>query len=242
MQAAFLDDALCLGLAQLLYPSVRFDRSGVTYSEQDKAFHAEFQEHLDAQFGEPSIVGRRFEAEGWDVIFQVGPADLQLVATSLPPCECGPCDHANCYESAPCQDGDGSRGCRHTDHDTRLTPDVSWIETRKRLGYQDLNRHCCTQCPWGDETKERWLLDPGARWYPSPTSGTVRVECKPDLGDDFPAVLRQVLRYDHEGSHDQRCVIVRRSAFERVTWDQVAAMFKASGITLLHEAEPLDQP
>jgi hypothetical protein len=64
----------------------------------------------------------------------------------------------------------------------------------------------------------------------------VRVELKPDLGDDFPAVLRQVKRYPRSGL-DRCCVIVRRASFEHVTWPQVVAMFDDSDLTLMFEAD-----
>lgn len=64
----------------------------------------------------------------------------------------------------------------------------------------------------------------------------IRVELKPDLGDDFPSVLRQVLRYPaSDYSSSQRCVVVRRASFERVTWEQVSTMFTESGISLIRE-------
>lgn len=64
------------------------------------------------------------------------------------------------------------------------------------------------------------------------------VECKPDLGDDYPAVLRQVQRYissERFGFSGTSCVLVRRHAFEAVTWEQVQKIFAASGIKLLTE-------
>jgi hypothetical protein len=63
----------------------------------------------------------------------------------------------------------------------------------------------------------------------------VCAELKPDLGDDYPAVLRQVLRYPTTYP-DRRCVIARRAQFAQVTWDQVVRIFEASGITLMPES------
>lgn len=62
------------------------------------------------------------------------------------------------------------------------------------------------------------------------------VECKPDLGDDYPAVLRQVLRYPRD-YFDFACVVVRRASFQFVTWEQVVTIFGASGIRLIAESE-----
>lgn len=66
----------------------------------------------------------------------------------------------------------------------------------------------------------------------------IRLELKPELGDDFPTVLRLVQRYPiSDYSASRRCVIARRASFERVTWQQVVAMFADSGIGLLRETE-----
>jgi hypothetical protein len=62
----------------------------------------------------------------------------------------------------------------------------------------------------------------------------VHVECKPDLGDDYPAVLRQVQRYmSSEHFSGTACVLVRRHAFTGVTWEQVREIFTASSIKLI---------
>jgi len=78
-------------------------------------------------------------------------------------------------------------------------------------------------------------------WKPS---RSIAVECKPDLGDDYPNVLRQISRYpafDMWGSYHistrHKCVLVRRARFEGVTWDQVSDIFAASGVRLVREAE-----
>jgi uncharacterized protein (DUF3820 family) len=72
----------------------------------------------------------------------------------------------------------------------------------------------------------------------APMIGRACIECKPDLGDDYPAVLRQVQGYRRDRSYFGRCcVVARRYAFERVTWEQVGRIFAASEIVLLAEGE-----
>jgi hypothetical protein len=69
----------------------------------------------------------------------------------------------------------------------------------------------------------------------------VYIECKPALGDDFPAVLRQVKAYDYRDDglvYVRRCVAVQRYSFERVQYEDVARMFAASGIHLLPVSSP----
>jgi len=74
-----------------------------------------------------------------------------------------------------------------------------------------------------------------ARW--------VFAELKPDLGDDFPAALRQVKRYPMRtppwSDNADLCipvVLVRRATFEQVTWEQVAAIYSSSGVELVKES------
>lgn len=99
--------------------------------------------------------------------------------------------------------------------------------------------HANEECPWrhlpsNDATRD--LFRYGSTEFYGPDSPMIRVELKPDLGDDFPTVLRQVLRYP-SNPRDRRCVLVRRFSCERVTWEQVSSMFQASGIRLVMESE-----
>ena len=66
------------------------------------------------------------------------------------------------------------------------------------------------------------------------------VECKPDLGDDFPAVLRQIKARDTSTYHSRSVLLVRRAQFERVTLDNVSAIFLAASIKLLIESDLAD--
>ncbi len=252
LQASFLVDDRCFRLARLLYPRHHFDRDAAERvwgrSPESVAFYREFKEHLQPVFGSPKIADRQFEVDGWDVVYRVAPADLTLVVKSLPGCACGPCDHGDCPELAPCR---GARtlsyGCRHDRCTNRFTPTIEWlsaassIERSRKLSYGFFGPsggHCTPACPWADEAKADWLLgDPDDyRWFQPSMPGRVLVECKPDVGDDFPAVLRQVTSY-RSGPGDQRCVVIRRAEFEKVSWEQVEAIFAASQIVLLREAQ-----
>ncbi len=147
MQASFLDDGHCIRLAKLLYPKP-------PYMEIDerKNWHGPAKwvpatadnERSAKLYNDPEVIRRRFEVQGWDVVYGVN-----------------------------------------------------------------------------------WLGDYGGR---------IRVELKPTLGDDFPTVLRQVKSYSYD-ERDRRCVVARRASFEKVAWEQVVAMFAASKITLLREAQ-----
>lgn len=246
MQAAFLDDARCFRLARMLYPNSPFDRQAISrdrkWGAHGAALWQRFSEHIDAQHEDASIVSRQFEAGGWDVTYGVSSASLWLEVISLPPCSCDECDHeGDCPGSSPCHGGSSEQDhlCRHRRHAERAMP-------TKDTGYWPWSKsetHCDDTCPWSDERTAHWLLrdddkDAFDHWFQSSMPGVIRVECKPDLGDDFPTVLRQVTRYEREHG-DRCCVVVRRASFERVAWEQVAAMFAASKVTLLREAQLL---
>ena len=183
----------------------------------------------------------------------------RLIGTLLPPCTCE-CDHTECSAFSGCG-GDQDWTCRHkgctevrgTEHGQHCTTGCPWAEDG------DMQRSVKDVAPesrgWGagrgdvtgDVTKAHWLrygLKKGHRYGPDRIRRygfddepfPFRVELKPDLGDDYPAVLRQVTGYRYpEGSN--RCVVARRYAFESVTWDQVRKIFAASGITLVAESE-----
>ena len=102
------------------------------------------------------------------------------------------------------------------------------------------DHHCGSDCFWNQKNlrdpRRAWLRE-DSHFYQPAYAGYILVECKPDLGDDYPAVLRQVTRYPTDSWRDRGCVLVRRYRFEQVTWDQVATIFKASDITLMQEGD-----
>ena len=66
----------------------------------------------------------------------------------------------------------------------------------------------------------------------------VVIELKPDLGDDYPSVLRQMQRYPTSPKlKERKLLIVRRARFTTVSFEQVKAFFKSADITLLMEWE-----
>lgn len=251
MQARFLDNNWCLALGCALLPESAADilapaeMPNPTANRLYNGFVARFPgmlpEGLLRKWTPPTVTSRQFEYGGWDVGFTIEPA--VLIITMKPgesakalPCTCGPCDHDTCPEAAPCRGGDNTRRwCKHTNCDRRqrrLDP----LEAAK------MGRHCDKACPW-----EKWPRTP--YWDANSLKAFVehdayleahdalplRVECKPDLGDDYPAVLRQVRSYDkREGLPT---VVARRARFEAVTWEQVQAIFLASGVKLIREPE-----
>ena len=240
MQARFLDGEWCFALADRLRPR-RAGRYGIDAARELLDADACYQlfrdccevEECGAE-AEPS-----FEDKGWDVTYTIAAASIFTHRTRLvpplPACSCQ-CDHAaDCGANARCRGGTGEHSisasayCRHQDHNRGI----------------DARSHCSDDCYWsgnGQLTSDQreWLKQAHHEFGPA-YEGRIRVELKPDLGDDYPAVLRQVKGYPSE-YRDKRCVVVRRHAFQHVTWEQVQKMFAASGISLLAESEITSPP
>lgn len=66
---------------------------------------------------------------------------------------------------------------------------------------------------------------------------TFAVELKPDLGDDYPSVLRQVMRYKRGYPVDKAVLLVRGACFGQVSWNQVCEIFARAEITAISETE-----
>jgi hypothetical protein len=252
MQAQFLDDDWCLRLATLLVPDLAGGH-GETAARREMEGIAEYQEFRECVRPEvkaATVRNRSFEYGGWDVHFEVSPAVVKAWVISLEPlmpaarCICH-CDHdADCKPGASCHGGPDRfpEYCQHRGHD--------------RAKDWGSGAHCTEGCPWarGGRFQERVVNQDGNILTAYPTkAGWLKhgnehghsysvgylspflVELKPDLGDDYPAVLRQVGGYK-AASCPYRCVVARRHAFEHVEWDQVKKIFAASGITLLAES------
>jgi hypothetical protein len=231
MQALFLDDAHCFALADLLHPRLKgtYTLAGIRKAiENDPIYKAvsaccELELHADAR-----ITRRKFEDRGWDITFGIGSGAVSITRVSvsppLPACICE-CQHTDCPPDSGCKTGPKRWLCRHIAHKNRSFADCD---------------HCTPACYWSSEgpltREQRMWLNETQHWVEPEYRGTIRAELKPDLGDDYPAVLRQVTSYPNEKG-DKRCVIARRYEFEHVTWEQVKQIFAASNIVLLAEGE-----
>lgn len=103
--------------------------------------------------------------------------------------------------------------------------------------------------------EHRGTLDVAVYQPNTSRSPRVTIELKPDLGNDYPSVLRQIQRYalyeeEYGGNGgrsrgkaaskkvpDRKLLIARRARFSSVSYEQVKAFFKSADITLLMEHE-----
>lgn len=235
MQVAFLEDAVRLAVTEAVEPN--FPAMAVTLESNawihDLATRA-FPECFDVELKPTTTSTPSFETDGWDVVFAASPATVKVTMRQAPPCTCDECDHDDCSSVSDCHHGTVDIRCVHRKCQGRERRN-SWRAPRR--GHHD-------GCFYSEDG-QRWertfqglsledvLQDLSWRpWTPTPST-TVAVELKPDLGDDFPSVLRAIKRRRHTADH--RCLIVRRAAFKLVTWEQVSQVFAAEGISLLLE-------
>jgi hypothetical protein len=66
-------------------------------------------------------------------------------------------------------------------------------------------------------------------------SGRIYVECKPSISDDYPSVMRQVLKYSGDGGI--KVVVARSISSMSVPLESIRQIFRRSGIHLILESE-----
>lgn len=210
MQAAFLDEARCLAVADRLGMRKSRSLAAAWKVAGEDPLVERFRQHVELTESDMWAEDAEFEVKGWDVVYTIEPARIDRRITSPPPCVC------------------------HCDDDHGYYCQRRAIEGEPGKVRTEWQYHCDDKCPWRDREIGYWLTT--RHQYSGPgRAAQVHVELKPDLGDDYPSVLRQVNSYRYE--RGLRCVIARRSAFDHVTWDQVVRIFDASGIDLIAEHE-----
>jgi len=194
-QIRFLDEAVRLAVARRL----GFEELDGEICGKRRSIAKRVADAMDCPVHEREkalgVSGVRFEDQGWDVAFEIHPANY-----------------------------------------------VAWIDAPHRKDYIELLEN------WGmgalaAKTKARIQPNHGtldvAVYTPNPgRRPRVLIELKPDLGDDYPSVLRQMQRYPADSKRsDRKLLIVRRARFTTVSYEQVQAFFRTADITLLMEWE-----
>lgn len=226
MQIRFLDDDLCLALATRLGFETLQDHPNCS---REIALGKAVKSHLDSKASESLEELRtektRFEEGGWDVSFTIRQAAYSLLV-----------EREGMETLLTCLKGVADRNPEHQ-HLERIQLAVEsaerYIEKYDKdkaaadnsysgyLSFYDRD-HCLASVRPAYNNKAEF----------------VRIELKPDLGDDYPAVLRQMKRYPGFGASGVGMVLlVRRAQFSTVSFEQVKAFFKNEGVWLIMEAE-----
>lgn len=237
MQVAFLEHAVRLAVAEAIDPN--FHAKAVTLESHvwlhDLATRA-FPDCFDIELTPATASTPSFETEGWDVVFVASPATVEVTMRQLPPCTCRECDHERCPDESKCRQGTSDSECLHWEC-VRRQRTYPW--RAPRYGHHDDCYYSAKSQLWERTFQglslEEVFQDLSRRSWAPYSSTTIAVELKPDLGDDYPSVLRAMKRRRHTADH--RCLITRRAAFKHVTWAQVSQVFATEGITLLLEDE-----
>jgi hypothetical protein len=253
MQAAFLDDDACWRLAKQVLPETMlaaYDADRVR-ALASTATPAAIHRYIGARIHSAAVAERQFEVDGWDVVYRLTPSIAEILlkeAREIPECVCD-CQHNDCPEHAKCQGGEESYACEHRSCANRAPIDLEGFSSG-RVSEQSY-AHCSPACPWHDQRVWQWIRqlgggnEHGYRYVDEFVEDrlghrSVYVECKPDLGDDYPGVLRQVARYPVRPSR-VRVVLVRRFASEAVSWEQAVKIFAASEVELVRESDVRQQ-
>lgn len=234
MQVAFLDATVRMAITEAVEPN--FPAMAVTLESHRwlNQLAGAFPDCFDIEHESATTSTPSFETGGWDVVFKASPATVKVTMRQTPHCTCGECHHDGCPVESSCREGTVSVTCAHWRCDQR-EPKDPWQWPRR--GHHDDCFYSNKSQRWDRTYKGLDLADllqelTWGPWAPTPST-TVAVELKPDLGDDFPSVLRAIKR--RRTAADHRCLIARRADFKHVTREQVSQVFAAEGITLILE-------
>lgn len=166
-----------------------------------------------------------FEKNGWDVVIHAQ-VTLEVTETRTG-CHCH-CDPDRCARSMPTAFTLAEWGARLAE------PEEQWSKCYTNWSPSRRDEHCVADCPasWSsqrykDATHHLWDQE------------TLYVELKPSLGDDYPTVLRDVIRRRDRDRHwsGRAVVLVDGARFTGVTLEQVRKIFRSQQVALLTTAE-----
>jgi hypothetical protein len=155
----------------------------------------------------------------------------------------GPCIYRNgsligIYVSATSEEGRTELARLQVDVD-RCTTEIAWLETS---GPQTPPRDCMAEIEfevrgWDAAVILHFHLGDLKDRF----TERYAVEAKPALGDEYPAVLRQIKHHghpwEHPGDRVPRVLLVERLTAAGATKEQIEAIFSASGIQLVMLAD-----
>jgi len=247
LQAKFTQDAYCLAAVAMFSAGQKISTAAEVHADSKIQVGIALTERLLSFH--PAIADRSFEENAWDVQFDFTSAHSELDTSHEPVCSCTSLPLPNFPEGKE----------YHPDHrddrliyETRVRINKNRLKPKLRDG--DASPHdgesrfaAFTRATEHEVACIRSSMTYFNVWSGSLDSEIVHrkslrfgLELKPSIGDDFPAVLRQVHRYKSQraGQHNDRtAVVVGEFRSASVPWHLVKKQFWESGVLLVKEAE-----
>lgn len=169
----------------------------------------------------------QFEVRGWDV-FTEASSSIQVTEVESELCVCD-CDPGVCRPRFSAQDLAAVPGVPSEQWSDCFRP--AWSNTPPRR-----QKHCADDC------REAWRESPHYECAPGPFGVRARlaVELKPTVGEEYPTVLRQVVKrrdVDHARGlwrpGDVPVVLTRAYVAESVSYEKAQKIFHSQGVQFL---------
>lgn len=260
MQARYLDHDACLTLARLWLVGpetlrTRWDK------QQDEKLTPRQRANLQVEPFGAYVLDLAFEEQGWDLLIKAR-TELPVTEVAEPgPCECY-CEPGRCGQRMVTRSRfDKSHGpdkpygkMHYWDETLPVTADAAeWSKCHEYGGRR--TRHCAEDCPatWTTPT-DRYGCSSSLTAYEKALDGRggdahFGVELKPTIGDDYPSILRAVVKRMQMGQSrgtlrlGKVLVLADEVQTEGVELDAVKRIYRTQGVTLLTTAElPLASP
>ncbi|MCI4659674.1 exodeoxyribonuclease X C-terminal domain-containing protein [Cryobacterium zhongshanensis] len=264
LQAKFTQDAYCFAAAAMFSAGQKIRTVAEVQKEGEQLAGPALESCV--QSFHPTIADRHFELHAWDVQFSFTGAYSEMGTSMEPVCSCEPgllpevprepkrpgyeadpetkAEHGRLQSARHDASQDHSRVLRMNEdrEKARFNPYGylgSWQQTAAFDTYVKATQHELN-CPRSSLAYFRaWPFYDECLVTSTPRR--FGLELKPTMGDDFPAVLRQVLGYLNRpgvgGAPSLAAVVVGEFRSASVPWHLVKKQFWESGVLLVREAE-----
>lgn len=229
MQAAFLEDTW----REALLFHLGFVNTGENESFLRSRLFLELREFITFSSENSSLGKVQFENKGWDVSFKYEPGrficNINLVNVQK---------KCNCSKLNKVKDRYFLKPDKHQVGCFFSLSNWGVLLEKPLLEYLEDEKFLSTSVyDWSFSTVKDWLSvtsQERQRYGISKGELDILIEIKPDLGDDYPVVLRQIKGYP-KSSHARVILLVRRQRFENVSPQEVKKVFQNSNIILIEE-------
>lgn len=238
LQSKFTQDAYCLAVAAMFSAGQRLRTASEARREALVTTEPALASYVKSWH--PRISARSFEKDSWDVQFTFSGAFSVIDISHEPECSCTPLlpqeDHDEPKTLQMRESHSRMRRINERRAKSRYTPhsyssyrsptfDQYVVDTEHEKG-------CLRSLP---TYFNAWCLrDDG---FIDAKEVHFGLELKPSMGDDFPAVLRQVHRYRSRSNGIHAAVVAGEFESAAVPWNIVKKQFWESGALLVREAE-----